>query len=342
MKIWVINKRVGILILVLAVGLFGLVVAGRSRAIYVSNQNRDLPIYCVDKDQNDKKISISFDAAWDNSDSEHIKEILGERNIRTTFFVVGDWVDKYPETVKSLSDAGHEIMNHSDSHPHMTEISKEEMAEELNKCSDKIEEVTGVRPTLFRPPYGDYNNDVVGVARENGYYTIQWSVDSLDWKDLSASEICSRVLKDIQPGSIVLFHNAAKHTPEALPTLLDQLIADGYEIVPISELIMTENYTIDPSGMQISTEATGDDPANSPDTTEAPDTNEEARETTAEKQPSPSSDSNQAGEDDRSKQSSAPSARRDGDTAVSSSGSGTPASQSPKPTASAKPSPGAD
>ena len=282
MKIWVINKRVGILILVLAVGLFGLVVAGRSRAIYVSNQNRDLPIYCVDKDQNDKKISISFDAAWDNSDSEHIKEILGERNIRTTFFVVGDWVDKYPETVKSLSDAGHEIMNHSDSHPHMTEISKEEMAEELNKCSDKIEKVTGVRPTLFRPPYGDYNNDVVGVARENGYYTIQWSVDSLDWKDLSASEICSRVLKDIQPGSIVLFHNAAKHTPEALPTLLDQLIADGYEIVPISELIMTENYTIDPSGMQISTEATGDDPANSPDTTEAPDTNEEARETTAE------------------------------------------------------------
>ena len=342
MKIWVINKRVGILILVLAVGLFGLVVAGRSRAIYVSNQNRDLPIYCVDKDQNDKKISISFDAAWDNSDSEHIKEILGERNIRTTFFVVGDWVDKYPETVKSLSDAGHEIMNHSDSHPHMTEISKEEMAEELNKCSDKIEEVTGVRPTLFRPPYGDYNNDVVGVARENGYYTIQWSVDSLDWKDLSASEICSRVLKDIQPGSIVLFHNAAKHTPEALPTLHDQLIADGYEIVPISELIMTENYTIDPSGMQISTEATGDDPANSPDTTEAPDTNEEARETTAETQPAPSLNSNPSDEVDRSKQSSAPSARRDGDTSVSSSGSGTSPSQSPKPASSAGPSSGAD
>ncbi len=342
MKIWVINKRVGILILVLAVGLFGLIVAGRSRAIYVSNQNRDLPIYCVDKGQNDKKISISFDAAWDNSDSEHIKEILGERNIRTTFFVVGDWVDKYPETVKSLSDAGHEIMNHSDSHPHMTELSKEKMAEELNKCSDKIEKVTGVRPTLFRPPYGDYNNDVVGVARENGYYTIQWSVDSLDWKDLSASEICNRVLKDIQPGSIVLFHNAAKHTPEALPTLLDQLIADGYEIVPISELIMKENYTIDPSGMQISTKATGDEPESSPETTEAPDTDEEASETMAETRPSPSLNSNPSDEVDRSKQSSAPSARRDGDTSVSSSGSGTSPSQSPKPASSAGPSSGAD
>ena len=179
--------------------------------------------------------------------------ILGERNIKTTFFVVGDWVDKYPESVKALSDAGHEVMNHSSKHPHMTQISKDEMIKELNDCGSKIEAVTGRKPELFRPPYGDYNNDVVGTARECGYYTIQWSVDSLDWKDLSADEIYSRVVPKAAPGAIILFHNAAKHTPEALPRILDELIAQGYEIVPISELIIRDNYKVDANGMQCST-----------------------------------------------------------------------------------------
>lgn len=186
----------------------------------------------------DKKIAISFDAAWDNSDTETLKNILGERNVKTTFFVVGDWVDKYPDSVKTLSDAGHEVMNHSSKHPHMTQISTDKMKAELDDCANKIEAITGRRPNLFRPPYGDYNNEVVKTARECGYYTIQWSIDSLDWKDLSADEIYKRVVPKVKPGAIVLFHNAAKHTPEALPKILDDLISQGLEIVPISELII--------------------------------------------------------------------------------------------------------
>ena len=215
-----------------------------------SPSDRDLPIYCVEKDENDKKIAISFDAAWDNSDTETLKNILGERNVKTTFFVVGDWVDKYPDSVKSLSDAGHEVMNHSSTQPHMTQISTDKMKAELDDCANKIEAITGRRPNLFRPPYGDYNNEVVKTARECGYYTIQWSIDSLDWKDLSADEIYKRVVPKVKPGAIVLFHNAAKHTPEALPKILDDLIAQGYEIVPISELIIKDNYQIDANGMQ--------------------------------------------------------------------------------------------
>lgn len=256
MKIWFVGRKTGVFFLTIIILFFAILIISRfssNNAVSVANvSKRDLPIYCVQKDENDKKISISFDAAWDNHDTEQIKEILGERNIRTTFFVVGGWVDNYPDSVKSLSDAGHEIMNHSATHPHMTQISEDKMKEELNECSDKIEKITGQRPILFRPPYGDYNDSVVKTARECGYYTIQWNIDSLDWKDLSADEIYKRVVPKVTPGSIILFHNAAKHTPEALPKILDDLISQGYEIVPISELIIRDNYQIDPNGMQCS------------------------------------------------------------------------------------------
>lgn len=255
MRVWFLGKKTGILLGCVVVVFFVALLIGRfgggGNAVSVANTTkRDLPIYCVQKDEEEKKISISFDAAWDNSDTEDLKNILGERNIKTTFFVVGGWVDRYPESVKSLSDAGHEIMNHSANHPHMTQISPDKMVDELNECGDKIEAITGKKPNLFRPPYGDYNNEVVKTARECGYYTIQWDVDSLDWKDLSADEIYKRVVPKVVPGSIVLFHNAAKHTPEALPRIVDDLISQGYEIVPISELILTENYQIDANGMQ--------------------------------------------------------------------------------------------
>ena len=171
--------------------------------------------------------------------------------MKATFFVVGEWVDKFPESVKALHEAGHEIMNHSDDHPYFTKLSPEQMKSQLQACNEKIAAVTGVSPDLFRPPYGDYNDSVVSTARSCGMYTIQWDVDSLDWKDLSASDITQRVLKRVQPGSIVLFHNAAKHTPEALPAIIEGLIQKGYTIVPASQLILRENYTMDHTGRQI-------------------------------------------------------------------------------------------
>lgn len=209
---------------------------------------RQLPIYSVERDQ--KMVSLSFDAAWGNEDTQQLIDILAKYNVKVTFFVVGEWVDKYPESVKALFDAGHEVMNHSDDHAHFNSLSSDEIARNIGACNDKIEAVTGVRPTLFRPPYGEYDDHVVTAVRALGMEPIQWDVDSLDWKDLSAGEITNRVTSKVKPGSIVLFHNAALHTPEALDGIIKFLITEGYAIVPISELVLKGNYTIDHTGRQ--------------------------------------------------------------------------------------------
>ena len=211
---------------------------------------RELPIYCVQRDN--KCVSLTFDAAWGNEDTQQLIDILAKYNVKATFFVVGAWVDKYPESVKALSDAGHEVMSHSDDHAHFASLSTDQIVQNLNKANDKIEKVTGVRPKLFRCPYGEYDDHVIKAVNSIGMTTIQWNVDSLDWKDLSATEITKRVTSKVVPGSIVLFHNAAKHTPEALPAIIEALIADGYQIVPVSEILLTSEYYIDHTGMQCS------------------------------------------------------------------------------------------
>ena len=166
--------------------------------------------------------------------------------------MVGEWVDKFPDSVKALADAGHEIMNHSDTHPHMPALSVEKMTEEINACNDKIEKITGRRPTLFRAPYGEYDNTLIDALSSMNMFCIQWSIDSRDWReDYTTQKIVDGVLNNVQSGDIVLFHNAAKHTPEALPIILEKLISDGYEILPISKLIVTNNFTINHEGRQI-------------------------------------------------------------------------------------------
>jgi len=214
--------------------------------VRASAATRKLPIYCVQRD--DKCVSLTFDAAWGNEDTQTLIDILGKYNVKATFFVVGDWVDKYPESVKALSDAGHEVMSHSNDHAHFSKLSSEEIVKNLNDCNDKIENVTGVRPTLFRCPYGEYDDHVVSAVTDMGMYTIQWDVDSLDWKDISASEIHKRVTGGVQSGSIVLFHNAAVHTPEALPGIIEFLLANGYTIVPVSELLLSGDFEMDHTG----------------------------------------------------------------------------------------------
>ncbi len=209
---------------------------------------RQLAIYCTDRE--DKTVSLTFDAAWGDEDTPLLIEILGRYNIKATFFVVGEWVDRCTDSVKALHEAGHEIMNHSDTHPHMTALSKEQMIAEYNACNDKIEAVTGVRPTLHRAPYGDYSNATIETAKELGMFTIQWDVDSLDWKDLSAEEITKRVTSRVQSGSIMLFHNAALHTPEALPSIIEALQAQGYTFCKVSEMIYQDGYSINHEGRQ--------------------------------------------------------------------------------------------
>ena len=213
-----------------------------------SASDRQLPIYCVQRD--DKVAALSFDAAWGNEDTQMLIDILNKYNINATFFVVGDWVDKYPESVAALHENGNEVMNHSSNHAHFSKLTSDEIVKDLSACNDKIEAVTGVRPTLFRCPYGEYDDHVINSVNSSGMTAVQWDVDSLDWKGISASEITNRVLDKVKPGSIVLFHNAAENTPEALPGIIESLIADGYKLVKVSDILLSGKYVIDNTGRQ--------------------------------------------------------------------------------------------
>lgn len=247
-KIFFIGKKWWTAALCLCVAAAMFYVVNYPAAVGASAAARQLPIYCVQRDS--KVCALSFDAAWGNEDTQTLIDILDRYQVKATFFVVGDWVDKYPESVKALSDAGHEIMCHSNDHAHFNTLSADQIAADINACCDKIEAVTGTRPTLFRPPFGEYDDHVVTTVRGMGMEIIQWDVDSLDWKDYDAPTITQRVTSKVGPGSIVLFHNAALHTPEALPSILEYLLQEGYDVVPISQLILTGDYTLDHTGRQ--------------------------------------------------------------------------------------------
>ena len=167
-KMWAVC---GVLILAAGVGV--------SKTVSVSNtvNGKELPIYSVETDE--KKVALSFDAAWGNEDTQQILDILKEHNIHVTFFMTGGWVEKFPEDVKKIKEAGHDLANHSENHKNMSQLSDDECQQELLKVHEKVKELTGTEMNLFRPPYGDYDNEVIKNATSCGYYTIQWDVDTL-------------------------------------------------------------------------------------------------------------------------------------------------------------------
>ncbi|MBE7008363.1 MAG: deacetylase [Ruminococcaceae bacterium] len=217
-------------------------------AVMASGTARQLPIYCVERDQ--KVCAISFDAAWGADNTEKILDVLDEYGVKATFFVVSAWAEQYPDTAKLIVARGHELMNHSSKHDHYNSLTADQIVADVNHCNDVLESLSGVRPTLMRCPFGEYDDHVISAIRSAGMEPIQWDVDSLDWKGISAAEITRRVTGKVGCGSIVLFHNAGEHTPEALPGVLRCLRQQGYEIVPISELLLDGEYTINHEGRQ--------------------------------------------------------------------------------------------
>ena len=210
---------------------------------------RQIPIYCVDTEEN--KIAVTFDAAWGDSDTDTLIDILASHNAKATFFIVGKWAEKYPESVKKLFDAGHEIANHSYNHTLYSKLDENAVCADIEKCNAALENITGKKPTLLRSPSGDYTNVSEIAAKKSGMTTVQWSVDSLDWRGLSSEEMQKRVLSAAENGSIILFHNDVKSTPEALDSILTSLSEKGYSFVGVSELIFPEPYKIDGAGKQI-------------------------------------------------------------------------------------------
>lgn len=212
---------------------------------------KELPIYCVQTEE--PKIALTFDAAWGNEDTKQIMEILKKHNVKVTFFMTGGWVESYPDDVKMILAEGHDLGNHSQNHKNMSQLSDSEKESELMTVHNKVKELTGYDMFLFRPPYGDYDSAVIKVAKKCGYYAIQWDVDSLDWKDYGVDSIIKTVTehKHLGNGSIILCHNGAKYTAEALDTMITTLKDKGYTFVPLSELIIKDNYQMNHEGRQI-------------------------------------------------------------------------------------------
>ena len=216
----------------------------------IDPQNRKLPIYCVDRKQ--KVLGLTFDVAWGNEDMEEILTILKEEQVPATFFVTGEWVEKYPEDVKKIAQLGHELGNHGANHKHMTKLSKEAQKEEIRTLHGQVKDVTGMDMEVFRAPYGDYDEEVVDTVQECGYAMIQWSVDSLDWKEYGKEAMIRQVMehKNLAPGAILLLHTGTAYTKDALRPLLHQLKEQGYEFLIISKLIYHYNFFINSEGKQ--------------------------------------------------------------------------------------------
>ena len=211
-------------------------------------EQRKLPIYRVERADN--KIAVTFDVAWENSNTDELLNILNEYDAKATFFITGDWCDRYPDDVKKFADAGHEIENHSDQHPHVEGINVNDLINDTRECSRKIKMITGKEPVLYRAPYGEYDDSLLTTLEGMGLKTIQWDVDSVDWNKPTSEQITKKVLENTKSGSILLFHNDLQNTTEAMPNILKGLKEKGFEFVTVDELILHDNYTIDANGEQ--------------------------------------------------------------------------------------------
>ncbi|MDR1206159.1 MAG: polysaccharide deacetylase family protein [Peptococcaceae bacterium] len=208
------------------------------------------PVYSVDVGA-DKRCALSFDAAWGATRTGRLMDTLESRGLYGTFFLTNIWMDAYPEMTAEIARRGHEIGLHSSSHPDMTQLSAADMLKEIDDNRSLAVSLTGQTPGLFRPPFGAYNSRVVQTLMDQGLVPVQWSVDSLDWKEsLSADEIYGRVVKGIRPGAIVLFHNDGQFTPEVLERLLTYLEQEGYSVEKVGELLLDGPWTVDSQGVQ--------------------------------------------------------------------------------------------
>jgi peptidoglycan-N-acetylglucosamine deacetylase len=183
-------------------------------------------------------VAMTFDDGPHGTNTPRLLEMLKQRGIKATFFCVGQCVAEFPEIARRIVDEGHEIANHSWSHPQLSAMSEASVRDQLEKTHQAIKQATGVAPKMFRPPYGAFTQRQRNWANAvYGYKIVLWDVDPLDWKIRSSSHVESEILKQTVPGSIILSHDIHKSTVDAMPATLDALLAKGYKFVTVSELL---------------------------------------------------------------------------------------------------------
>lgn len=207
-----------------------------------------LPVYSVDTDEN--KVALTINCAWNADDIDLILETLSKNEVKATFFMVGDWVSKFPDAVKKINDSGNEIANHSESHAHVNNLTYEKNIEEITKCSDRIKSITGNPTILYRGPYGEYNDTVVKASNDSNHIMVQWSIDTLDYNGLTGEQMWQRIEPKLENGSIILMHNGTENTALSLDMIIKNIKEKGLKPVTVSELIYKENYSIDNNGVQ--------------------------------------------------------------------------------------------
>ncbi|MEI3036216.1 MAG: polysaccharide deacetylase family protein [Oscillospiraceae bacterium] len=215
----------------------------------VSITEKELPIYSVQREE--ALVALTFNCAWEENDIPQLLDLLERENIKATFFLVGQWIERYPDSVRQIVDAGHEIGNHSYSHVDFVGAGEEVIRQQMEKTDALIREVTGSDPVLARVPSGSYDSRVIRLLRQEGYEVIQWDVDSIDWKKPPAKEITERILTKVQNGSIVLFHSGAATTLEALPDVIAGLREKGYCFTTVGDLLLKGETVMDHTGRQM-------------------------------------------------------------------------------------------
>ena len=251
MKTYIVGKKEAVIasLCTVAVLTLAILLPHGVRSVTAAAVERKIPIYSVETDK--KQIAITFDAAWGNSDTDKLLKILEQNNAKATFFFTGEWVSKFPNDVLKINAAGHGLANHSDKHKHINTMSASELLKDMDDCNKKIFALTEKTPTLYRGPYGEYNNAAINAAASLEMFTLQWDIDSRDWqKKKSAEEMANFIIKNAKNGSVVLFHNDTVNTPEALEIVLKNLSKDGFEFVLAENMIYKKDFYIDSAGRQ--------------------------------------------------------------------------------------------
>jgi polysaccharide deacetylase family sporulation protein PdaB len=182
-------------------------------------------------------VALTFDATYGNNQTHTLLRILRDNDVKATFFLSGIWLINYPELVRDIAAEGHEIGNHSYTHPHMTLIPLEEVANQVIRTGALIRNISGLDPYLFRPPYGEYNQALLNTLASLGYVTVMWTIDSLDWQNPGVEQITSRIADSVEPGAIILLHQSSAQTAEALPEIIARIKEKGFSFSTITQVL---------------------------------------------------------------------------------------------------------
>lgn len=186
---------------------------------------------------NEKVIALTFDDGWDNKSCEQVRQILAEYQVLATIFPVGSWAAGNSEVLQKFLADGHELGNHSMTHPKLTMLSSARQEQELQEAQAVLKRIGGDRATGFvRPPYGAYNKTTLQVAAKLGLTPVTWSIDTWDWRDIPVQQVVERTLNSAKPGGVILMHLAGRNSVKALPAIISGLVERGYTFVPLSTL----------------------------------------------------------------------------------------------------------